>query len=82
MKLISKIDLLDLALQIKHGDTVLTEEDVTSERVFLIISSLRARLEEPNNGNLIQASKIISKHIRLIGCIQDAANFPPDIPKE
>jgi len=82
MQLINRDELIDLALSVRNGETVLTEEDVISERVLLIIASLRAALQEPNNGLVLQATKILNKHIRLIGSIQDAANFPPDIPKE
>ena len=82
MQLINRDELIDLALSVRNGETVLTEEDVASERVFLIISSLRSALQEPNNGLILRASKILSKHIALIGCIKEARDFPIDIPKE
>jgi len=81
MELINRDELIDLALSVKHGETVLTNEDVISERVFLIIASLRVSIQEPNNGLVLKAARILFEHIRLIPVIEEARLFPPDIPK-
>jgi hypothetical protein len=79
MKLLNRDELIDLALSVRNNETVLTEEDVSSERVFLIISSLRSALKEPNNGLILRASKILAKHIAQINVIDEARRFPPDV---
>lgn len=78
---LNRDELCDLAHGIRLGTTRWTDEDVASEKVIQVIASLRNEIKGPNNGLILAAAKIISKHIRDIQCIQDAANFPPDIPK-
>lgn len=76
----SRDELLDLAHDIKMGFLRWNDEDAVSDEVLRVIASLRIEINGPNNGLILKAAKIISKHIRDIQCIQDAANFPPDIP--
>ena len=78
---LSRDELLDLAQDIKRGFLRWNDETVASDEVLRVIASLRNEISGPNNGLILKAAKIISKHIREIKCIQDAANFPPDIPK-
>jgi hypothetical protein len=78
---LSRDELCDLAHGIKMGFLRWDDEAVLSDEVLRVIASLRNEIGGPNNGLILKAAKIISKHIREIQCIQDAANFPPDIPK-
>ena len=78
---LNRDELCDLAHDIKMGFIRWNDDDVASEEVLRVIASLRNEIQGPNNGLILAAAKIISKHIRDIQCIQDAANFPPDIPK-
>jgi|SaaInlV_150m_DNA_5_1039734.scaffolds.fasta_scaffold82648_1 hypothetical protein len=79
---LNRDELCDLAHDIKMGFIRWSNEDVASEEVIKVIASLRNEIKGPNNGLILAAAKIISKHIRDIECIQDAANFPPDIPRK
>ncbi len=78
---LSRDELCDLAHGIKRGFLRWNNETVASDEVLKVIASLRNEIKGPNNGLILAAAKIISNHIRDIQCIQDAANFPPDVPK-
>lgn len=78
---LSRDELLDLAYDIRMGLIRWNDEDAVSDEVLRVIASLSNEIKGPNNGLILKAAKIISKHIRDIQCIKDAANYPPDIPK-